>query len=143
MGRRGPLPEDTTAAGDGTALTPPDHLSDVAKAHVTAVANDLAERGVLRWGDATMIEAYATIAARLEQARDAWEADGRPLTMTGSGGQAIEHVLIGVIRRLERDLERFAHSLTFTPNMRSRTETKPVDVFDAFPELRPDWNGVD
>lgn len=54
---------------------------------------------------------YERAVERAEQVREAWEADGRPLTWQQNNGIVGEHPLLKLLRESEHDCERYAREV--------------------------------
>jgi hypothetical protein len=71
---------------------------------------------------------YCAAVELVDGVRDAWVAEGRPLTVEWPNGSVSEAPLLKLLRAAERDCERFARAI---PKPERRPGRKPVAVIEA------------
>ena len=130
-----PLPAEIQVAGDVPNC--PDHLDEAAKAEWKRVTELLAESGLLKQTDRTVLAAYCQCYARWANAEEQLRKLG-PILMTPNK-MPMQNPYLQIANKALEQLRKFMAELGFSPSSRSRVHAepnKPADEDAAFFERR-------
>lgn len=113
--------------------TSPNQLNATAKVEWRRVSRELHEAGLLTGVDRAALAAYCQAYGRWAEAERALAQDPEGMVITTDKGNRIQNPLLGIARRAQADMVRYAAEFGMTPSARSRVHadapasTRPAD----------------